>query len=216
MGNRMTPKKYRRGHLPGKPVKNENNKKLVQLVDFINNQLLAKSSTDSEGAKDHKSTGNSSELTMGMLEILNDIYANPAKVGARDLVDWFMTNGGKEPRRRYQAEVVNHFCHSGELRELQSNSANLSLTKSCLIDDRTSNGTVSVRLGQRKSLAPHEMYSRLVEKVRLFSPLLSIDANRVIRGSTSHHLTGILKDPTRTADLCKNFQKLSWSLRHRC
>ncbi|EWG48875.1 hypothetical protein FVEG_08528 [Fusarium verticillioides 7600] len=101
---------------------------------------------------------------MGMLEILNDIYANPAKVGARDLVDWFMTNGGKEPRRRYQAEVVNHFCHSGELRELQSNSANLLLTKSCLVDDRISNGTVSVELGQRKSLVPHEMYSRLVEK----------------------------------------------------
>ncbi|ENH75479.1 hypothetical protein FOC1_g10005451 [Fusarium oxysporum f. sp. cubense race 1] len=63
---------------------------------------------------------------MEMLEILNDIYANPAKVGARDLVGWFMTNGGKEPRRRYQAEVVNHFCHSSELQELQSNSSNLS------------------------------------------------------------------------------------------
>ncbi|EXL75785.1 hypothetical protein FOPG_09304 [Fusarium oxysporum f. sp. conglutinans race 2 54008] len=100
---------------------------------------------------------------MEMLEILNDIYANPAKVGARDLVDWFMTNGGKEPRRRYQAEVVNHFCHSSELQELQSNSSNLSSRRSCLIDDRTSNGIVSTTLGQRKPLTSHEMFNRLVE-----------------------------------------------------
>jgi len=138
----------------------------VQLVDFINNQILAKRSADSEGPKDHSSAGKSSELTIEMLDILNDIYANPTRVGARDLVDWFITNGGKEPRRRYQAEVVNHFCHSGELRELQSNSANLSSTKSCLIDDRVNDGQVSATIGLRKSLTPHEMYTRLVEKVR--------------------------------------------------
>ncbi|KAH7219947.1 hypothetical protein BKA60DRAFT_647448, partial [Fusarium oxysporum] len=99
-----------------------------------------------------------------MLKILNDIYADPEKIGAKNLVDWFMTNGGKEPRRRYQAEVVNHFCHSNELQELQSNSSNISSRKSCLIDDRTSNGIVSTSNGNRKPLTSHGMYIRLVEK----------------------------------------------------
>ncbi|SCO90905.1 uncharacterized protein FRV6_15033 [Fusarium oxysporum] len=162
MSNETTPRRHKNSPLKRKEVKND---KLVQLVDYINNQILGKGSADSLRNKDHKSLGQSSELTMEMLEILNDIYANPAKVGARDLVDWFMTNGGKEPRRRYQAELVNHFCHSSELQELQSNSSSLSSRRSCLIDDRTSNGIVSATLGQRKPLTSHEMFNRLVEKV---------------------------------------------------
>ncbi|KAI1023721.1 hypothetical protein LB504_005180 [Fusarium proliferatum] len=99
-----------------------------------------------------------------MLKILNDRYADTRKIGAKNLVDWFMTRDGKEPRRKYQAEVVNHFCHSNELQELQSNSSNISSRKSCLIDDRTVNGTTSTRNGNRKPLTSHGMYVRLVEK----------------------------------------------------
>jgi hypothetical protein len=167
MSNKTTPRRHKNSPLKRKEVKND---KLVQLVDYINNQILGKGSADSLRNKDHKSLGQSSKHTMEMLEILNDIYANPAKVGARDLVDWFMANGGKEPRRRYQAEVVNHFCHSSELQELQSNSSNLSSRRSCLIDDRTSNGIVSTTLGQQKPLTSHEMFNRLVEKVSFSSP----------------------------------------------
>ncbi|EMT71492.1 hypothetical protein FOC4_g10009995 [Fusarium odoratissimum] len=41
-----------------------------------------------------------------MLKILNDIYADPEKIGAKSLVGWFMTNGGKEPRRRTSNGIV--------------------------------------------------------------------------------------------------------------
>ncbi|EXL99614.1 hypothetical protein NOF04DRAFT_5208 [Fusarium oxysporum II5] len=123
--------------------------------------------SESERVKDNRNLQQSPELTEGMLKILNDIYADPEKIGAKSLVGWFMTNGGKEPRRRYQAEVVNHFCHSNELQELQSNSSNISSRKSCLIDDRTSNGIVSTSNGDRKPLTSHGMYIRLVEKVDL-------------------------------------------------
>ncbi|KAJ0144060.1 Uncharacterized protein HZ326_13134 [Fusarium oxysporum f. sp. albedinis] len=122
MSNKTTTKRHRHGPLKRKVRSHD---KLAQLVDYISNQILAKSAAESEG---------------------------------------FITNGGKEPRRRYQAEVVNHFCHSNELQELQSNSSNISSRKSCLIDDRTSNGIVSTSNGNRKPLTSHGMYIRLVEK----------------------------------------------------
>jgi hypothetical protein len=159
MSNKTTAKRHKHGPLKRKARSHD---KLVQLVDYINNRILAKSAAESEGVKDPGNLQQSSELTQGMLEILNDIYANSEKIGAKNLVDWFMTNGGKEPRHRYQAEVVNHFCHSNELQELQSNSSNLSSRKSCLIDDRTSNGN-------QKPLTSHGMYARLVEKVNFSS-----------------------------------------------
>ncbi|KAF5567047.1 hypothetical protein FNAPI_862 [Fusarium napiforme] len=161
MSHKTTTKRHRRGPSQRKGTGQD---KLAQLVDYVNHQILAKSPAGSVEVKGDGNLQQSSALTQGMLQILNDIYADPAKIGAKNLVDWFMTNGGKEPRRRYQAEVVNHFCHSGELRELESNNINLSPTKSCLIDDRTSNGIVSTRLGLRKPLTPYEMYTRLVEK----------------------------------------------------
>ncbi|KAH7237139.1 uncharacterized protein BKA55DRAFT_597613 [Fusarium redolens] len=129
-----------------------------------------------------------------MLEILNDIYANPEKIGAKNLVDWFMTNGGKEPRHRYQAEVVNHFCHSNELQELQSNSSNLSSRKSCLIDDRTSNGIVSTSNGNRKPLTSHGMYARLVEK-RFHEPPSN---GGFKKPNTDRRLVGMQVDPFTT------------------
>jgi hypothetical protein len=166
MSNKTTTKRHRHGPLKRKVRSHD---KLAQLVDYISNQILAKSAAESEGVKDNGNLQQSPELTQGMLKILNDIYADPEKIGAKNLVDWFITNGGKEPRRRYQAEVVNHFCHSNELQELQSNSSNISSRKSCLIDDRTSNGIVSTSNGNRKPLTSHGMYIRLVEKVDLSS-----------------------------------------------
>ncbi|KAH7153966.1 hypothetical protein DER46DRAFT_577803 [Fusarium sp. MPI-SDFR-AT-0072] len=144
MSNKTTTKRHRHGPLKRK--------------------ILAKSAAESEGVKDNGNLQQSPELTQGMLKILNDIYADPEKIGAKHLVDWFMTNGGEEPRRRYQAEVVNHFCHSNELQELRSNSSNISSRNSCLIDDRTSNGIVTTSNGNRKPLTSHGMYIRLVEK----------------------------------------------------
>ncbi|KAF4945691.1 hypothetical protein FGADI_11744 [Fusarium gaditjirri] len=201
MGHKTTPKRHKLSLLKRKGIKED---KLLQLVDYINSQIIAKGPADSEGTKDYKGLGQSSELTMGMLEILNDIYANPAKVGPRDLVDWFMTNGGKEPRRRYQAEVVNHFCHSSELQDLQSSSSHLSSKRSCLIDDRTSNGIVSTRLGQRKPLTSHEMYSRLLEK-RFHEPPSNGGPKRpntdrrlvFIMNPDSHALVGVMATAPR-------------------
>ncbi|CVK95880.1 uncharacterized protein FMAN_13803 [Fusarium mangiferae] len=161
----MSKKTITRRHSYG-PLKRKagSHDKLPQMVDYTNHPTLAKRATESEGVKDGGNLQRSSELTQGMLKILNDRYADPGKIGAKTLVDWFMTRGGKEPRRKYQAEVVNNFCHSNELQELRSNSSNISSRKSCLIDDRTVNGTTPTSNGNRKPLTSHGMYVRLVEK----------------------------------------------------
>ncbi|KAF5561964.1 hypothetical protein FPHYL_5904 [Fusarium phyllophilum] len=163
-------RRHRRGPLRSKGTSQD---KQAQLVDYIINHILAKSAAGSVGVQEDGNVQQSSELTQGMIKILNDVYADPGKIGAKNLIDWFMTNGGKEPRRRYQAEVVNHFCHSNELQELQSNSSsssssssssNISTRKLCLIDDRTVNGIASTSNGNRTPLTSHGMYVRLMEK----------------------------------------------------
>ncbi|VTT57905.1 unnamed protein product [Fusarium fujikuroi] len=155
MNNKTIAMRHSYGPLRRKP---RSHYKLPQLVDYTNHPTLAKKATESEGVKDDGNIQRSSELTQGMLKILNDRYADPGKIGAKNLVDWFMTRGGKEPRRKYQAEVVNHFCHSNELQELQSNSSNISSRKSFLIDDRTVNGTTSTCNGNRKPLTSHGIF----------------------------------------------------------
>ncbi|CZR44701.1 uncharacterized protein FPRO_14454 [Fusarium proliferatum ET1] len=162
MNNKTIARRHSYGPSERKPRSHD---KLPQLVDCTNHPTLAKKATESEGVKDDGNLQRSSEVTQGMLKILNDRYADPGKIGAKNLVDWFMTRGFKEPRRKYQVEVVHHFCHSNELQELQSNSSNISSRKSCLIDDRTVNGTTSTRNSNRKPLTSHGMYVRLVEKL---------------------------------------------------
>jgi hypothetical protein len=92
-------------------------------------------------------------------------YIDPEDLEGEILVYWFMTKGNTEPRRMYQAEVVDSLCHQAALQQLQSNSCELSLEKICLIDDRASDGSTSVSIGDYGPLAVREMYLKMIEKV---------------------------------------------------
>jgi hypothetical protein len=94
-------------------------------------------------------------------------YIDPEDLDGENLVYWFMTKGNTEPRRMYQAEVVDSLCHRAAFQQLQSNSCKLSLEKICLIDDRTSDGSTSVSIGDYGPLAVREMYLKFMEKVSI-------------------------------------------------
>lgn len=92
-------------------------------------------------------------------------YIDPKDFDGENLVYCFMTKENNEPRRMYQAEVVDSLCHRDALQQLQSNSCELSSKKICLIDDRSSDGSTSVSLGDYGPLAVREMYLKMMEKV---------------------------------------------------
>lgn len=92
-------------------------------------------------------------------------YIDPEDLGGENLVYWFMTKGDDEPRRMYQAEVVDSLCHRAVLQQLQSNSCEVASEKICLIDDRSSDGSTSVSIGDYGPLSVREMYLKMMEKV---------------------------------------------------
>ncbi|KAF4450786.1 hypothetical protein F53441_6118 [Fusarium austroafricanum] len=138
--------------------------KVTQQTGYANAWLLTQCAAEDKKDQDHEKLQQTTDLPQAELECLNKAYIDLENLGDRDLVDRFMTRGGNEPRRMYQADMVNLFCHSAEIQELQSNSSSISLRKACLVDDRTNNGTVSMGLGDRKPLTPREMYVKLMEK----------------------------------------------------
>ncbi|KAF5969849.1 hypothetical protein FCOIX_10716 [Fusarium coicis] len=147
MSNKSASKRRKHSPLIKKAAKNS---KLVQLIDYINDQILAQSASDTADMGGNGDIERAPELAKAWFDALNGKSVDPEQFRNKDFVDWFMTKGGNEPRRRYQAEVVNQFCHASELQELQSNSCNISSRKACLVDDRTSDGTTSKALGHRK------------------------------------------------------------------
>jgi hypothetical protein len=104
----------------------------------------------------------------------NDPYLSAEDSDDEDFVDAFMTKDENEPRPPCQVESIKAFCCSATLQELKSNSPNLPSTKACLVDDMTSDGSSSTRVGVYKPLTVWETYHKFKEKVSLIPIYLSI------------------------------------------
>lgn len=108
--------------------------------------------------------------------LLNDPYLNIEDPDHEDpededYVGFFMTQDGNRPRPLCHAKSVKAFCQSETLLELVLNSSKLSPKKTCLVDDRTNNGSSSTRLGDYKPLSAWETYLKLKEKVSTYLSL---------------------------------------------
>lgn len=145
--------------------------KQVRVTGFVNISLAGQQSSICRTCSLDKQTCNCkitprvSERSWRELLSEDEKYISPEDLNGENLVYWFMTKGDDEPRRMYQAEVVDSLCHRAVLQQLLSNSGELASEKICLIDDRSSDGSTSVSIGDYGPLAVREMYLKMMEKV---------------------------------------------------
>ncbi|KAI1070915.1 hypothetical protein LB507_010949, partial [Fusarium sp. FIESC RH6] len=94
----------------------------------------------------------------------NDPYLSAEESDDEDFVNAFMTKDENEPRPPCQVESIKAFCCSDILQELKLNSPSLPSTKACLVDDMTSDGSSSTRVGVYKPLTVWETYHKLKQQ----------------------------------------------------
>lgn len=155
--------------------------KQVRVTGLVNFSLVGQQSSFCHTCSLEKRTCNcniesrGSERSWRELLSEDERYIDPEELDGENLVYWFMTKGNTEPRRMYQAEVVDSLCHLDALQQLQSNSSKLASEKICLIDDRSSDGWTSISIGDYGPLTVREMYLKMMEKVSAIASCSSSD-----------------------------------------